>query len=1441
MDADQLIEDPSRDKSPGETNQALRDRITALELQLKIFKQAEDIGDIGHWQINLHTFEAWYSDNVYRLYGLEPFSIAVHADTFIPYIHIQDRDIVVKAFEQSFRNHIPIHLEFRITTPNDIEKHVNVVSSVTKNVIGESLLTGITQDITDLKNLELELRHTAEQYQLHYESFRHAEQIGLFGTLIINLNTRLTKYSDNFLRLFGLKHGEIVLAFDELAEYIHSDDRVFFRQIRNDLFEHNQPAEGEFRVVRPDGRIRQLRLKCKLLKNAEGDLLATGILNDITKSNQLEKQLTDTDVKLSIQNELFGQAERISNIGSWTWNLTTNKQQLSDNFYLLFGLKPQSKSQGFDHLFKYIHHADRQCLREVYDKLQQEPEDIDFRYRIVRVDGEVRHLRFRSRVITSAEGQHIIIGTTQDITTDILLNQQLNERIRFAEMMSENILDKIVVTNTSHNVIGWNSNAERAYGMKREQVMGRNVFELFPKIKNEVVIERYRKALSGEIVHLPEIELAYVKGYHEVTMLPIRDEEENVVAVMTLLHDISEQVDLRIELKNRLEFIEKLIESSAHRIVVLDRDLNFLYWNRKSAEFYQIPPEKVIGKNIAAVFPAYRQQEYYSNLKIALMGNAVHIPVSAEANLPSYSDEHMIPIKRNRKEVIAVLWIVHDLTNLVVIQEELRKQNKLLEAVLDAPNVGINVFKALRDKDNKVIDFEYLMASGKSVELVGIESLQGKRLFELFPARQKNLESYIQIVETGSTDVFEERLKIGSSEYWLLQSNARFGDGFINVWQDITEQKNAEAKFRKQSSLLRQASEMANLGSWELDLFSDVFTWSDQLFHIYGYAPQTFTPTLEFYLDTTEPQDRELVRASFEAAKSGTPFLLTHHIRSLDGRSLLVLLKGQPLTNPEGMVTVIIGTVQDNTEQKVLEEQLHKRNQTLRLQLHVNRQAESMRQVGNWQWNLDTNEMYWSEYIYQLFAKEPFSIKASYDNFLKLVHPDDRQQVKSILAEITLSRDAELPRFEFRTQIGSSIHYMRVSSRKISSKKGSLLIGSIMDITEDKQLQQQLAERMNFGEALFESSIDRIMAFDRELKILAWNKKCEHTYGYKKEEVIGKPYLEIFPEVKKNETVMAALQSALDGISIYVPVQKAHYAKGYVEGHYIPLHNSENEVYGMLHIVHDVTERIEAEQEMRRMNESLFQKNKQLESLNEELSSFAFIASHDLREPLRKVQVFADRILTREMNTLSSAGRDEFRRIQAAVRRMDTLIDDILGFSSVTASSKGFIDFSIAEVFENVKRDMNDEISQKKAIIESQPLPRITGNPSHFAHLFKNLLSNSLKFQPNGQRPKVKVSFREIGGGEIPGGYADPNSRYLEISIEDNGIGFEQQYENRIFQMFQRLHGMHEYEGTGMGLSICKKVMDIYQGFITAKSSPGNGAIFSCYFKLKSISSPPKL
>lgn len=248
-------------------------------------------------------------------------------------------------------------------------------------------------------------------------------------------------------------------------------------------------------------------------------------------------------------------------------------------------------------------------------------------------------------------------------------------------------------------------------------------------------------------------------------------------------------------------------------------------------------------------------------------------------------------------------------------------------------------------------------------------------------------------------------------------------------------------------------------------------------------------------------------------------------------------------------------------------------------------------------------------------------------------------------------------------------------------------------------------------------------------------------------------------------------------------------------------------------IAQDITERKQVER-------SLQKYAAELERSNRELQDFAYVASHDLQEPLRKIQIFGERLQAKYGDILDDTGRDYLARMDSAARRMKLLIDNLLTFSRVTTTgARPFSAINLSEVVEGVLQDLEARIAETGATIIVDELPTIEADPMQMRQLFQNLLGNALKFHREGVPPEISISSN-----------CDPETNEVRpmchITIADNGIGFEQEYANRIFGVFQRLHARAEFEGTGVGLALCRKIVERHQGSICAEGIPGAGARF---------------
>ncbi len=240
--------------------------------------------------------------------------------------------------------------------------------------------------------------------------------------------------------------------------------------------------------------------------------------------------------------------------------------------------------------------------------------------------------------------------------------------------------------------------------------------------------------------------------------------------------------------------------------------------------------------------------------------------------------------------------------------------------------------------------------------------------------------------------------------------------------------------------------------------------------------------------------------------------------------------------------------------------------------------------------------------------------------------------------------------------------------------------------------------------------------------------------------------------------------------------------------------------------------------ERKRAELTLARKIAELGRSNAELEQFAFVASHDLQEPLRKIQSFGDRLKIKCNGSLAADALNYLERMQNASARMRTLIDDLLAFSRVIRDSQPFVQVDLAVIAKEVLGDLEVLLEKSGGRVEVGDLPTLDGDTTQMRQLLLNLIGNALKFQPPNSKPLVKVSARKL--------VSISGEERCELTFEDNGIGFEEEYAEKIFAVFQRLHGRGEYEGTGVGLAICRRITDRHQGTIIARSKPGEGATF---------------
>lgn len=739
---------------------------------------------------------------------------------------------------------------------------------------------------------------------------------------------------------------------------------------------------------------------------------------------------------------------------------------------------------------------------------------------------------------------------------------------------------------------------------------------------------------------------------------------------------------------------------------------------------------------------------------------------------------------------------------------ESERRSDALEALNSTLNFHLDQERSLRYTNERILEFSRdilcsISRDGRFLQVSpACESILGYRPDELVgqhygmllnPEDRARTEDEVQRLISGEQSKsagFRTRLRhrdghlvtLSWTAEWSREDHILFGVG-----RDISDELAAETLSREREQFFALSPDMFCI----VDLNSYFFEVNNTFVETLGYSREQLLGSS--YLDLIHAADRTAVTDAVQRLTEGHA-VSDLQVRAQDASGEEHWLNINATLSADDLIYVV---ARDTTEQRRIEQRLRESENLLKM-------AERVAMIGGWMVDLDSGHIVWSDVICDIHEVPP-GHSPSMEEALSYYLPEHRAVIQSAVQTCIKTG---IP-FDEQLQINTAngrMRWVRVigHASKDRTTGRMRLQGATQDITHSRQAMDQLRRFAERQATIFESITDAFFTVDRNWRFTFVNTRSEELLRKSRDELLGHSLWELFPAAVGSEFENQYVRAMETGESVFF------------EAYYQPLDNwLEISAYpseeGLAVYYRSIRERKEAQQKL----EAAMQ---ELERSNRELQDFAFVASHDLQEPLRKIQAFSDRLAKRSEH-LTEQDRDYLQRMQSAAGRMQQLIEDLLSYSRVTTRGKAMERCDTNTIVAEVMSDMEASIAREKAQIQVGDLPATLGDATQLRQVIQNLLSNAIKFHAADVIPDVKV-------------YAeDMTDDAWTLVVSDNGIGFDERYAEKLFHPFQRLHQREGYAGTGIGMAIVKKILDRHGATVSVRSQPGSGTTFRIRLK----------
>ena len=1307
-------------------------------------------------------------------------------------------------------NSISENLEIKIVRPDKEVRHVLIYGTTiyNENGIAEKII-GVIQDITEQKKIDTELKNSNEKYRsLFYDNPS--------GVFTLNLDGNITSAN----HIFSLKAEctESALLNMNYAAFVHPEDLdrtlMSFEKAKN-----GDSQQIEIKVYSSKGNLLKVMIYCLpiIVEHKVTGLFCISINVSETKNAQV-----------ALPKELLARKMILNSPTEFLCELTKEGKFIKGSGARQEFLGYTQKELTGKNFNEIIDNTDNNAqLHYFADLYWGENQEKNTTAKCCTKNGDVVTLNWNMQYDSRNHSIYCIVHETnqsESYSPILDLSEKQNRYLFNSNAQSLFLIDLLNLT-----IIDVNESALIKYSYTKNEFLELTLSDFFSSLDFNLLNALQKEEDISTLI--TGNKWMHIKKNGAAVHLNMTGNIVNYKgrrSILILIEDITEKINAENAIIESNEIRKLIMNASLDAIICTDIKEQITFWNPQAEKIFGWKEDFMMGKNFSEMILPKRfhalhkevMEAYLQTGVCPMLNKLLHVTAVRENGIEFPIDLTITPIREHLEEFFCVY--IRDISEQRKAESQKEFERRDKEALINSTdNLIWSVNKDYRlIAGNKSFLETYKYYTGNIIEPGEILALKNNFFVEI-GISWKDLYSKVLAGLTIKTEIKMPNPNADMVKYYEVNLNPIYKNeevtGIACYGNDITENKVNQNNLTIINTRLKTAQNIASLGYWEVDLKNNKIFLSDELYDIIGIERTIPIFSIEEIFNLIHPDDMKLMLLNYNlTVESKQPFNHEHRILLKDGSVKVVVQKGTIIYNEQGLPIALEGTTQDITYRKNAEKLVKDSEEKYRMIFNSNPSA-------NWIYDLETLDIL--EVNNAAIAHYGYSMS----EFLNM-SIDDIFVQKEMAAIIEINREIS----SYGLMKFGQWHHIKKSGEIINvditghaifyNGKNAVMVVS-NDITKILQTQQELAKSIERFEYATKATSDAIWDCDLVNNSMFWGEGFNILFGYKlKEREPGISSLGEFCHPEDKQKILSSIQKVIEN------KDEIHWQEEYrfkkFDGTYVTVSDRALVVrdpygapYRIIGAMQDITERIQNEKILQQLNGSLNKRAVDLARSNEELEQFAYITSHDLQEPLRMVSSFLIQIQKKYDPLLDETGRLYIRFAVDGAVRMRKIILDLLEYSRVGRQLYQYEPINTTELLNEVTAIYTQMIKEGKLIVTFKKMPDIFAAKLPMQQLFQNLISNAIKYQQPDNIPEIIITG------------AEKNDHWV-FSIKDNGIGIDAEYFKKIFIIFQRLHNKDEYSGTGIGLAICKKIIDNHNGNIWVESN-GNGSTF--YFTIPKL------